>query len=99
VIAISDIWDRKDKQLIFFFGRAAAYRPAIAAGLQDLCIVTMTLNDLEVLEVEGVSVVVAARQDKTALVTESSGEAPQIFWTRTSNFGLIVENTTLAESD
>jgi len=59
VIAISDIWDCKDKQLIFFFGRAAAYRPAIVAGLQDLCIVTMTLNDLEILEVEGVSAVVA----------------------------------------
>ena len=62
MIAISDIWDRKDKQLIFFFGRVAEYRPAIAAGLQDLCIATMTLNDLEILEVEGlegVSAVVA----------------------------------------
>jgi len=42
---MSDIWDRKDEQLIFFLGLAAAHRPAIAAVLQDLCIVTMTLSD------------------------------------------------------
>jgi hypothetical protein len=28
-------------------GRAAVQRLAIAAGLQDLCIVTMTLNDFK----------------------------------------------------
>lgn len=47
VIAMSDIWDRKDEQLILLFGRAAAHRPAKMAGLPDLCIVTVTLNDLK----------------------------------------------------
>jgi hypothetical protein len=55
VIAMSDIWDRKDEQLIFFLGRAAAHRPAIAAVLQDLCIVTMTLNDFKVWRLRGFS--------------------------------------------
>lgn len=45
VIAISDILDRNDGQLILLLGRAAAHRPAIVAGLQDLCIVTVNVKD------------------------------------------------------